>query len=75
MTEVGLVGCPVVIVAGREDEDVVTTAEGVLEDTGGPEVDIRVVARGLVRRRAVEVPDAEGADVLDLLGDGLERQA
>ena len=69
---VGLVRGAIVVVALCEDEDVIATAEGVLEDGGGTEVDVGVVARGLVGGRAVKVPDAEGPDVRNLLGDGLD---
>ena len=68
---VGLVRGAIVVVALCEDEDVVATAEGVLEDGGGTEVDIGVAARGLVGGGTVEVPNAEGANVSDLLGDRL----
>ena len=73
VTEVGLVGGSVVVVGLAKDEDVVTATEGVLEDGGGAEVDVRVVARGLVGRGTVEIPDAKLADIGDLLANGLER--
>ena len=72
MTVVGAVGGAVVVVALGEDEDVVAAAEGILEDGGGAEVDIGVVARSLVGGGTVEVPDAEGTDIGDLLVDGLK---
>ena len=74
VAEVGPVRGAIVVVALGEDEDVVATAEGVLEYGGGTEVDIRVVARSLVGGGAIEVPDAEGTDVGDLLGDGLRAK-
>lgn len=67
--------CPVrstvVVVGFCEDDDVVTTTEGVLENCSRTEVDIRVVARCLIGGRAVKVPDAELTDVGDLFGEGL----
>ena len=69
---VGPVGGAVVVVALGEDEDVVAAAEGILEDGGGAEVDIGVVARSLVGGGTVEVPDTEGTDIGDLLVDGLK---
>ena len=74
VAEVGPVGGAIVVVALGEDKDVVTAAEGVLEDGRGTEVDIGVAARGLVGGGTVEVPDAEGTDVGDLLGDGLRAK-
>ena len=71
---VGPVGGTVVVVALGENEDVVTATEGVLEDGGRAEVDIRVIAGGLVGGGTIEVPDAEGANVRDLLVDGLEAE-
>ena len=74
VTVVGAVGGSVVVVALSEDEDVVAAAEGVLEDGGRAEVDIRVIAGGLVGGGTIEVPDAEGANVRNLLVDGLEAE-
>ena len=71
---VGPVGGTVVVVALGENEDVVAATEGVLEDGGRAEVDIRVIAGGLVGGGTIEVPDAEGANVRDLLVDGLETE-
>lgn len=73
MAEIGLVGGAVVVVGLAEDDDVVATTEGILEDGSRTEVDVGVMARGLVGGRPVEVPDAELADVGDLGLDGLER--
>ena len=61
----------IVVVALREDEDVVTTTERVLEDGGGAEVDVRVATGGLVGGGAVKVPDAKVVNRGDLLCDGL----
>ena len=74
VTVVGPVGGAVVVIALGEDEDVVATAEGILEDGGGTEVDVGIVAGGLVGGGTVKVPDAEGADVGNLLGDGLRAK-
>ena len=71
VTVVGPVGRAIVVVALGEHEDVVAATEGVLEDGRRAEVDIRVMARGLVRGGTVEVPDTELPDVGHLLGDGL----
>lgn len=71
MTVIGSVGGAVVVVGFGEDEDVVTATERILEDGSGTEVDIRVMAWGLIGRRTIEVPDAELADVGHLLADGL----
>jgi len=76
VTEVSLVGGTVVVVGLGEDEDVVATTKGISEDGSWAKVDIGIVARCLVRGRPIEVPDAEAANVLDLLGDSLSgRQA
>ena len=71
VTVVGPVGGAIVVVALGEDKDVVAAAEGVLEDGGRAEVDVGVMARGLVRGGTVEVPNTELPDVGHLLGDGL----
>ena len=73
VTVVGPVGGAVVVIALGEDEDVVTAAEGVLEDGSGTEVDVGIASGSLVGRRAVEIPDTERADVLNLLEDSLKR--
>ena len=70
---VGPVGGAVVVVGLGKDEDVVTSAEGILEDGRGTEVDIGVMAGSLVGGRTIKVPDAELADVRHLLADGLEE--
>lgn len=71
---VGPVGGAVVVVGLGEDQDVGSTAEGVLEDGGGPEVDVRVVTGSLVGGGTVKVPDAELADVGDGLAEGLQKE-
>ena len=54
-----------------EDEDVVTLAEGVGEDSDGAEVDIGVVTGGLAGGGTVEVPLRELVDARHGLGEGL----
>ena len=71
VTMVSLVGGAVVVVALGENDDVVTSTEGVLEDGSRPQVDVGVSTRGLVGRRTVEIPDTQLADVGDLLIDSL----
>jgi hypothetical protein len=71
VTIVGPVGGTVVVVGLSQDEDVVTTTEGISEDGSGTEVDVGVVAWGLVGGRTVEVPDTEVTNVLDLFGHSL----
>lgn len=68
---VGPVGSAVVVVALGEDEDVVTATEGVLEDSGGPQIDIGVATRGLAGRGAIEVPNTQLTDVSDFFVNGL----
>ena len=72
MTEVGLVRSAIVVVALRENQDVVTTTEGVFEDGGGAEVDIRIVSGSLIGGGTIEIPDTKRANVINLLGDSLE---
>jgi hypothetical protein len=71
VTVVSPVRSTIVVVGLGEDEDVVATTEGIPEDRGWAKVDIGIVAWCLVRGRPIEVPDAEAANVLDLLSDGL----
>jgi hypothetical protein len=71
VTEVELVGAAIGIPGLAEDEDVVTLAEGVGEDSAGTEVDIGVIAGGLAGGGTVEVPFGELVDALDGLGEGL----
>jgi hypothetical protein len=73
MTIVRSVRRAIVVVALGKDEDIVTATEGVFKDGGGAEVDVGVVARGLVRRRTIKVPDTELADVGDLLIYSLDK--
>lgn len=70
VTVVGPVGGTVVVVALCEDENVVTTTEGILEDGGGTKVDVRIVTWGLVGRRTVKVPNAEVSNILDVFRHG-----
>jgi hypothetical protein len=70
VTVVGPVGGSIVVVAFGKDEDIVATAEWISEDSGWAKVDVGIVAGCLVRGRPIEVPDAEAANVLDLLADG-----
>lgn len=74
MTIVSPVWGAIVVVGFCENKDVVASTERILEDSGRTEVDIGVVARGLVGRRTVEVPDTEGANVGDLLTYSLEER-
>ena len=71
---VGLVGSAVVVVTLGEDEDVVTTTEGVLEDGSGPQVDVGVAAGSLIGGRTIEIPNTQLADVGDFLVNGLYRE-
>lgn len=71
MTIIGSVGSAVVVVCLGEDEDVVTTAERILEDGSWAEIYIGVMARSLVCRGTVKVPDSKLANVRNLLADGL----
>lgn len=71
VTEIELVGTAIGIPGLAEDEDVVTLAEGVGEDSAGTEVDIGVIAGGLAGGGTVEVPFGELVDALDGLGEGL----
>ena len=71
MAVIGPVGSTIVVVALGKDEDVVATTERVLEDGGGPQVDIRVATRSLVGGRAVEVPHTQLTDVGDFVVNGL----
>lgn len=66
---VGLVGGTIVVVGLCEDEDVVSTAEGVPKDGSWTKVDVRVVAGGLVGGGAIKVPNSEVREILHRLGD------
>jgi len=70
VTIVGPVGSTIIVVALGEDEDIVTTTERILEDSGGAQVDIGIVARGLVGGGTIKVPDTELANVRDFLAHG-----
>lgn len=56
MTVIELVGCPIVIPALAQYEDVVATTEWIWVDSYGAEVDIGVAAFGLTAGRTIEVP-------------------
>jgi len=71
MAIVSPVGGSVVVVAFCEDENVLAAAEGIAEDGSRTKIDVRVVSWGLVRRRTVEIPDAEVTDVFYFLCDCL----
>jgi len=71
---VGTVGGAIAIVCFGKDKDVVTAAERIFEYCGRTKVDVGIMGRCLVSRRAIEVPNAELADVCDLLADGLREQ-
>lgn len=69
VTVVELVGRAIRVPGLAEDEDVVTLAEGVREDSNRANVDIRVVTRSLASGRAVKVPLRK----LISRGDGLRE--
>ena len=50
MAIVGAVGSAIVVVGLSEDNDIVSTTEWVFENGSWSEVDVRIVARGLVGR-------------------------
>jgi hypothetical protein len=56
MTEICLVGSAVAIVGTSENDNVVTTAEGILIVCDWVKINIRIVAGGLVGGRTIEVP-------------------
>ena len=66
-----LVGRAVRVPALGEHEDVLAEADRVRVDGDGLEVDIRVVAGGLARGRAVKVPCGQVLGLVILLGKGL----
>jgi len=68
---VGPVRCSIVVVRLCEDKNVFPTAERILENRSGAKVDVGVVAGSLVGGRAVKVPNAEIANIVDSLGDSL----
>lgn len=69
---VELVGAAISIPGLAENEDVVTLAEGVGEDSDGAQVDVGVVTGGLAGGGTVEVPFGELLNRLAGLGEGLE---
>ncbi len=71
---VRLVRGAVVAIGLSHDENVVTAAEGVLEDGGGAQVDVGVVTMGLVGGGAIEVPLAQLTDIRNFLVDSLFRK-
>ena len=71
MTVVRPIRSAIAIVAGSEDEDIVTTTEGVFVKGNGMKRNIGVMARSLVGGGAVEVPVGELAHVSDLVRDRL----
>ena len=71
VTVVGLVGSAVVVVALGKDEDVFATTERILEDGGGPQVNVGVATRSLAGGRAVKVPNTQLTDIGDFLVNGL----
>ena len=74
VTVVGPVGRTIVVVTFCKNKDVVTAAEGILEDGARTKVYIGVMARSLVGRRAIEVPDSKLTNVCHLLVDGLKEE-
>ena len=61
----------IVVVALREDEDVVTATERVFEDGSGTEIDVRIVTRSLVGGRTIEIPYPKLLNACNLLGYSL----
>ena len=72
MSVVGPVGSAIVVVALGEYEDVFTAAEGIFEDGCGAEVDIGIMAWGLIGGRTIEVPDTEITNIGDFFAHGLD---
>ena len=72
MSVVGLVGSAIVVIALGEYEDIFTAAEGIFEDGRRSEVDIGIVAWGLIGGRTIEVPQTELTNIGDFLGHGLD---
>jgi len=68
VARVGLVGGAIRVEAFSHDEDVVSSAEGILEDGNRLDEDVRVLAGGLSGGGTIKVPDAE---VADRLGDSV----
>jgi len=74
MAIVGPVGCAVIIVALGENEDIVASAEWILEDSSGTKVDIGVMTGCLVGGRTIEIPGTELTNVSYFLADGLKAR-
>ena len=71
VTMIGLVWSAVVVVALSEDENIITTTEGVLEDGDWPQVDVGVTAWSLVGGRTIEIPNSQLPDVGNYFVNGL----
>lgn len=71
---VELVGAAIGVPGLAENENVVTLAEGVGEDSDRAQVDIGVVTGGLAGGGTIEVPLGELLNRLDGLGEGLDRE-
>lgn len=71
MAVVGFVWSAIVVVALGEYKDVITATEGIFEDGRRTEVDIGIVAWGLIGGRTIEVPYAELTNIGDFLAHGL----
>ena len=71
MAEVRPVGSAIAIVGSSENEDIVTTTEGILENGHGTKRNIGIMARGLVGGGAIEVPVREFCHIIDLLWERL----
>jgi hypothetical protein len=74
MAVVGPVGCAVIIVALGENEDIVASAEWILEDSSGTKVDIGVMTGCLVGGRTIEIPGTKLTNVGYFLADGLKAR-
>lgn len=72
MSVVVLVGGTIGVPALGENDDVGGATEGIGEDGARAEVDIGVVAGGLVGGRAIKVPDGEVLGLVLLLRESLE---
>jgi len=72
MSVVVLVGSAIGVPALSENDDVGRATEGIGVDGAGAEVDIGVVAGGLVGRGTIEVPDGEVLGLVVLLRESLE---
>ena len=71
MAEVRPIRSAIAIVASSEDEDIVTTTEGVFVKGDGMKRNIGIMARSLVGGGAIEVPVWELAHISDLVRDRL----